>query len=256
MRRSGAGTIGGVVGILLMMAAAVPAVAGGPKFVAGTTYFNPAVAGQPVVWAGGRVSYRVDQGPLSALVGNQQARAMVDAAAGAWNGVGTAAVQLTDAGALAEDVNGADVLAQNGVFLAPADVTPYATGAQIAVVLDADGAVINALFGQGASQPDNCSTNGVFFWLDNVQPNATFAHGVMVVNGLCATSAALLQMMSFEMERGFGRLLGLDFAQVNPNALTQAAQEPGGRSAWMNARLSRLTKARSPAAAAARALTG
>ena len=232
MRRSVAGTICGLVGFLLAVAGGVPAIAGGPKYVAGTTYFNPAVVGQPVIWAGGRVSYRVDQGPLSAQVTNQQARAMVDAAAAAWNGVGTAAVQLTDAGALAEDVNGADVEAENGIFEAPADVTPNATGTQIGVIFDADGSVINALYGQGASQPDNCATNGVFFWLDNVQPNATFAHGVMVVNGLCATSAALLQMMSFQMERGFGRLLGLDYAQINPNALTQASAEPGGQLGW------------------------
>jgi len=42
----------------------------------------------------------------------------------------------------------------------------------------------------------------------------------MILNGRCATTAALLQMMSFQVERGFGRLLGLDNAQVNPGALT------------------------------------
>ena len=39
--------------------------AGGPKYVAGVSYFNPAVLGQPVHWAGGLVNYYVDQGPLN-----------------------------------------------------------------------------------------------------------------------------------------------------------------------------------------------
>ena len=42
-----------------------------------------------------------------------------------------------------------------------------------------------------------------------------------MLNGLCATSADLLEMMSFELERAFGRVLGLDYAQVNPGALTK-----------------------------------
>ncbi len=41
-----------------------------------------------------------------------------------------------------------------------------------------------------------------------------------MLNGLCATNANLLKMMSFELERAFGRILGLDYAQVNPGALS------------------------------------
>ncbi len=37
--------------------------AGGPKFIAGSSYFNPAATGQPVHWAGGQVNYYVDQRP-------------------------------------------------------------------------------------------------------------------------------------------------------------------------------------------------
>ena len=40
------------------------ALAGGPKYVAGVSYFNSAVMGQPVIWPGGQVNYFVDQGPL------------------------------------------------------------------------------------------------------------------------------------------------------------------------------------------------
>jgi hypothetical protein len=66
------------------------AVAGGPKYVAGVSYFNSGVVGQPVHWANGQLNYYVDQGPLNSTVTNQQATAMVDAAAALWSAVATA----------------------------------------------------------------------------------------------------------------------------------------------------------------------
>ena len=207
------------------------AYAGGPKYVAGVSYFNPANLGQPVTWANGQVRYFVDQGPLGPL-SNAQAVAMVDSAAAVWNMVPTAAVKLTDAGPLGEDVNGSNVLAGNGFFAAPSDVTPSATGTPVAVIFDSDGSVIDALEGVGASQPDNCALNGPLVWIDNFNPNATFAHGVIVLNGRCATSANLLETMSYQLERAFGRILGLDFSQVNDNAQNLTSTEPNGVLAW------------------------
>ena len=205
------------------------ALAGGPKYVAGVTYFNPAVLGQPVVWPGGQVHYYVDQGSLGPL-SNAQASAMVDAAAAIWNSVPTAAVNLSDAGHLAEDVNGSNVLALNGSFAAPGDVTPNAIGTPVAVIFDSDGSVIDSLEGSGASQPDDCELNSMLFWIDNMTPNANLAHGVIVLNGRCATSANLLAMMSYQLERAFGSILGLDFSQVNDNALT--TNELNGPLGW------------------------
>jgi len=106
------------------------ALAGGPKYVAGVSYFNSAVMGQPVIWPGGQVNYFVDQGPLGPL-SNTQAVAMVDAAAAIWSEVPTAAVNLTDSGSLAEDVNGSNVVAGNGFLYAPADVAPTATSTPV-----------------------------------------------------------------------------------------------------------------------------
>jgi len=211
--------------------------------VAGVSYFNPGVAGQPVHWASGQVNYYVDQGPLNSTVTNQQATAMVDAAAALWSAIPTAGVTLTDKGTLNEDVNGANLYLggahfavtneqtnQTGVILEPADVTPSATGYPLGVIFDADGSVIDAIFGVGASSPTSCQNNGVFVWLDNVNPDATIAHGIIVLNGLCATNANLLEMMSFELERAFGRVLGLDYSQVNPGALTNG--EVNGMLGW------------------------
>lgn len=203
-----------------------PLSAGGPKYVAGITYFDSAAVGQPLHWAGGQVRYYIDQGPLSTSVNNQQATAMVDAAAAVWNAVPIAGVSLIDAGSLNEDVNGANSLAGAGVgaaiatFAQPADVSSAATNYPLGVVYDADGSVINTLFGAEASDAAACQNNGVWFWIDNVHTDATIAHAMLILNGLCATTPARLQMMSFELERAFGRVLGLDFSQVNPGAFS------------------------------------
>jgi hypothetical protein len=218
----------GVLLIALLIPAA--ALAGGPKYVAGTSYFNAASVGQPVHWAGGTVRYSVDEGPLNASISNQQATAMVDAAAALWSAVPTAAVTLTDAGALNEDVSGSNIAAVNGQITAPADVTSAAASYPLGVIFDADGSVIDAVFGTGASDPTSCQLNGVWTWLDNIQPDATIAHAMIVLNGRCATSPALVEMMNYELERAFGRVLGLDYAQVNPTALT--AELPGGTAGW------------------------
>ncbi len=117
-----------------------------------------------------------------------------------------------------------------GQIAAPSDVTPAATNYPLAIIYDADGSVINAIFGTTASQPDACQNNAVYVWMDNLNPDATIAHAVIILNGLCATNAAMLQMMSFELERAFGRVLGLDYAQVNPGAATNG--EAGGMQGW------------------------
>jgi hypothetical protein len=215
------------------------ALAGGPKYVAGVSYFNPGVKGQPVRWTAGKVVYFVDRGSLGSL-SNTQAVTMVDAAAAIWSAVPTAAVKLTDGGTLAEDVNGSNVVAGNSgpspvanpIFAQPSDLAPSATTTPVGVVFDADGSVIDALEGAGASQPDNCSQNGVLVWIDAMNPDATLAHGVIVLNGRCTTSANLLAMMSYQLERTFGRILGLDFSQVNDAALAQDSTEPGGTLGW------------------------
>ncbi|MGH7118521.1 MAG: IPT/TIG domain-containing protein, partial [Acetobacteraceae bacterium] len=93
-------------------------------------------------------------------------------------------------------------------------------GNPVGIVYDADGSVIDSLFGAGASEPDSCQNNGVWVWIDGFTPDAVMTHAIMILNGRCATTPALLQMMSFQIERAFGRILGLDDSQVNPGALT------------------------------------
>ena len=221
--------------VLLLLLVPPALIAGGPKWVAGTSYFDPAVVGQPVRWANGIVNYYLDQGPLNSQINNQQTATMVDSAAALWSSVATAGVLLHNSGTLAEDVGSANAIAGaamfgNPTFSAPADVAPSATNFPLAVIYDTDGSVINSLFGAGSSDPASCHNNGVFAWVDNFRTNATIAHAVILLNGLCATSPSLVAMMKYEIARAFGRILGLDYAQVNHG--TSATGQPNAMFAW------------------------
>jgi hypothetical protein len=207
--------------LLFLVLAPFAAFAGGPKYIAGVSYFNSSVLGQPVRWANGHVGYYIDQGPLNGAVNNQQAAAMVDAAAALWSAVPTSGVVLIDAGQLNEDVSGSNIVAgSNNQIAQPLDVAPSAIDHPVGVIFDADGSVIDALFGSGASQPDSCQNNGVWTWIDGFTTDAVITHAVIVLNGRCATTSPLLEMMSFQVERAFGRILGLGYSQVYPAALT------------------------------------
>ena len=138
---------------LLLSSLSLPLFAGGPRLVAGSSYFDPSAMGKPLRWPGGPINYFVDQGPLSATVSHAQAVAMVDAAAALWSAVPTAAVSLTSKGTLAEDVSGFNAAAGNGNLVAPADVSATATSRPLAILFDADGSVIDAVLGAQASDP-------------------------------------------------------------------------------------------------------
>src|SRR5580693_131210 len=84
--------------------------AGGPKCVAGTSYYNSTVTGQPLVWPQGLITYYTDQGDLSPILPNASANTFVASAFSVWTSVPTAAITAVSAGQLAEDVNGTNVI--------------------------------------------------------------------------------------------------------------------------------------------------
>ena len=92
------------LGVLLLLA--IPAWAGGPRYVAGVSYFNAGTAGAPLTWAQGVVNYYTDQGDLSAQLPGPSADAFVASAFSRWTSITTAAITANRAGQLAEDVNG------------------------------------------------------------------------------------------------------------------------------------------------------
>jgi hypothetical protein len=66
----------------ILLAIAVRASRSGvPRWVAGTSYFDPVTAARPIVWKNGVLNYYTDQGDLSATVTQAQANAMVAQAA-------------------------------------------------------------------------------------------------------------------------------------------------------------------------------
>lgn len=215
---------------VLTLAFAPAAFAGGPRLVAGTAFFDPAVKGQPIHWAGGAVSYFVDQGPLNDAIDNAHATAMVDAAAALWNAVPTAAVSLVRQGSLNEDVSGANATAGTLSLTAPSDVSPSATAYPLGIVFDSDGSVLDTTLGPSASDLTNCETNGVVVWVDNIRPDASIAHALMILNGRCAATPDQVAMIRFLLTRAFGQVLGLGASQVNPHALS--AGDAGAAQAW------------------------
>jgi hypothetical protein len=210
---------------------AIPAWCGGPRWVAGATYFDPSVTGQPIVWRSGLVHYYTDLGPLSLSVTQAQANAMVAAAAAQWSGIPTAALQIVAGGSLAENVSGANFFLGPDGLTMPADVESSAIGTPVGIIYDADGSVLNALEGEGASDPLACVTNGVTTLVDNFATDATIAHALIIVNGRCAADSAHVALLQYELLRGFGRILGLDWSQAN-DQMFPADITPAGLQGW------------------------
>ncbi|HEY0758419.1 MAG TPA: IPT/TIG domain-containing protein [Acidisarcina sp.] len=206
--------------------------AGGPRWVAGSSYSDPAAEGKPIVWRGGVVSYYTDNGPLSATVDEWHADAMVRSAAAFWNNVPTAAVSIAAAGNLREDVNGSNIAASNGAATAPADIVPTATQVPVAVVYDADGAVTDALLGPDASDPISCLQGGVTSMVDGMATDGTINHALVVLNGRCATPDKM-ELMQYLITRAFGRVLGLDWSQANDGIFGGSAPlNPSAEAGW------------------------
>ena len=205
----------------LVACASVSAHAGGPRFVAGSTYFDPAVKGQPIVWTGGRISYFTDLGPLSSTVTNAQANATVAAAAAVWNAVPTAALSITRGGSLAEDVNSTNVIVSSSGVSLPADIQNTAVTTPVGIVYDVDGSVIDALFGTGASDPDDCIDSGVMNVVDQLAASGTIVHALILIDGRCTGSAPQLEQIQFQLIRAFGRVLGLAWSQANDTVLSE-----------------------------------
>jgi hypothetical protein len=200
---------------------AVLARAGGPKYVAGSSYFNPSTMGQTIIWSLGQVNYYTDQGNLSPILPNATANAFVANAFRQWTSVSTAALTITNGGQLAEDVNGANIAVNsNGTVTAPADITPSATQSPLGIVYDFDGSVTDALLGAGAGDPSQCFWNAAYGGVDNFSVGANFLHALVVINGQCALQSSQLTDVEYRLVRVLGGVLGLGWSQLNLNVIT------------------------------------
>jgi len=194
--------------------------AGGPAFVAGSGY-NPGVEGQPLVWTNSSVGYFTDQGDLSPILSGAQADAFVAAAISSWTSAPGVGLTATQAGHLAEDVNGSNIQATlNGVISAPADITSSATSTPLGIVYDYDGTVTDAVLGEGAGSLGECFTNAVSGGPDNLAASGNIVHALVIINGVCASTSAQLTEVQYRLVRVLGRILGLGWSQANLNVQT------------------------------------
>ena len=219
MRRASAS-----IALALALLAATTAWASGPRWITGPPYFT-APSGTPVVWFTTHPLYFTDPGDLSASVNHATADAMVAAAAGTWN-VPTSAMVIAYGGALNQHVSAANAyLGSNGPVF-PEDVLPANYAAiQIAVIYDRDGSVTDMLLGGGASDPAECRQNAVTESVDSIIPAGFIQHAILVLNGRCTGPAPEQQLqMRYQLERAFGRVLGIGWSQTNDNVFTQTPQ--------------------------------
>jgi hypothetical protein len=210
--------------LVALLSSAVCAHAEAPRWVTGPPYFT-AASGNPVVWYTTAPLYFTDPGDLSATVTHAAADALVAAAAGVWN-VPTSAMEVTYGGALAEHVSSANSYRSSSGPVFPADVgsANYAA-VQIAVIYDSDGSVTDMLLGSGASSPAECPQNGVTESVDAITPAGLIQHAILVLNGRCTGPAPEQQMqLQYQLERAFGRVLGVGWSQTNDNVFTRAPQ--------------------------------
>ena len=205
----------------LVLVSALLCRAGGPKNVAGTSYFDPSVTGQPLIWPQGTITYFTDQGDLSPILPNASANSFVATAFSQWTAVPTAALAASRGGQLAEDVNGSNVILNSDETISmPPDIQPSATGTPIGIVYDYDGSVTDALIGAGAGGSGQCFWNAVFGGTDNFGTLATYQHALIVINGQCALQSSQLPDVEYRLVRVIGSVLGVGWSQLNLNVQT------------------------------------
>jgi hypothetical protein len=205
----------------IILTVAMIARAGGPKCVAGSSYFDPITTGQSLTWPLGQITYYTDQGDLSPILPNASANTFVAGAFEVWTSVPTAALAATSAGSLAEDVSGANVIVNGDRTISlPTDIQATATGTPVGVVYDYDGPVTDAFLGTGAGGSSQCFFNAVFGGNDSYGSFAAYQHAVIVINGQCVQQTSQLNDVEYRLVRVIGSVLGLGWSQLNPNVQT------------------------------------
>ncbi len=205
---------------VLLLCSAIASRAGGPAFVAGSGY-NPGVEGNPLIWANGSVQYFTSPGPLSPILTEAQADALVASAFSTWTSIAGVALTASQGGHLAEDVNGSNIGTNGeGVVTAPTDITPSAIATPVGIVYDYDGTVTDAILGEGAGDLADCFTNAVYGGPDNFSMAGNIVHALVVINGVCAATTAQLPDVQYRLVRVLGRVIGLGWSQANLNVQT------------------------------------
>jgi hypothetical protein len=192
--------------------------AGNPRFVTGTTFAQP---GQPMAFFTSAPAYFTDPGALSQTVTHTQADTVVAAAAAVWN-VPSASLTLAQGGVLAEHISSANTYFNGVAVIFPSDASaPNFNAIPIAVIYDTDGSITDLLLGEGASAPSSCRQNEVTESVDSFGATGSLQHALLILNGRCVQNTTdSLNQLQYDVMRGFGRILGLGWSQLNDNVFT------------------------------------
>ena len=69
-------------------------------------------------------------------------------------------------------------------------------------------------------RPGGCFDNAVVSAVDNFSTDAQLTHAVVIINGNCVQSTNQIPDVEYRLVRALGRVLGLDWAQLNLNVIT------------------------------------
>jgi hypothetical protein len=127
---------------------------------------------------------------------------------------------------LAEHTSSANSYVSSTGPVFPADVEPANYAAiPVAILYDSDGSITDMLLGSGASAPAECRQNAVTEDVDGILPAGVIEHAILVLNGRCTGPAPQQQLqLQYQLQRAFGRVLGLAWSQTNDNVFTRSPQ--------------------------------
>ncbi len=103
----------------------------------------------------------------------------------------------------------------------PADILPSAVNLPVAIVYDADGAVTDALLGQGAGEREFLLQQRGLRWSGQLQRGRASAARAGRPERVCAQTSQQLPDLGYRLVRVLGRVLGLDWSQMNVNVFTR-----------------------------------
>jgi len=211
--------------ILLTLLTAALAFAGGPKVVGGPAVGSRAafgLDGQAFIWNPAKmpIAYRLDPGPMAA---NSSGSVIIDHAAGAqrvqnmfgvWQGVPTATLSFTNAGAIlaAGSYTGGDVTTaqQFNDIMGSCN-----SGLQSPVIFDADGRLLTSLGLPpeviGFNSTCDVDTVHGFYLTSLILMNGTFQDKVNSSRNFELSANAFDEAITHEI----GHLIGLDHSQIN-----------------------------------------
>ncbi len=171
--------------------------------------------GVPYRWAAHTpIHYKTDQGTLGAIPNPNM---LVASALGAWAGVTIADVSFVSDGMMSVDVDGSNYTNYVTIDSEGAPRTVSADGTNTIVIYDSDGAIIDDLFGTGASDcnsPQGCIL-GVASPGKLVSSNHSITEGLAILNGLAPSEITLTATAVHE----FGHMLNLSHTQINADLL-------------------------------------